>query len=140
MRALISGSCAGASDAPLPIGDCQSSDGLHPPERQQEQRWVSRSTQALVDLGYIAPLEDDTAAAVRSCMTENRYNLARAHMDAGDLDAGAELLSGLIAEDNEQIRYHQHLFQCRLAERRYQNCAQMLDALGDTCSEPARGG
>jgi predicted AlkP superfamily phosphohydrolase/phosphomutase/tetratricopeptide (TPR) repeat protein len=113
-------------------------DGRHPPERQHDSAGSVEALKQLVDLGYIAPLNDDTAAAVRSCMTENRYNLARAHMDAGDLDATAELFAELIAEDSEQIRYHQHLFQCRMAQRRYQDCAQMLDTLDDSCAEMAR--
>ena len=54
-------------------------------------------------------------------------------MDAGELDAAGEILTSLIAEDGEQMRYHQHLFQCLLAQQRYEQCTQMLDALDVSC-------
>ncbi len=92
----------------------------------------------LIDLGYVAPPAGDAATAVHDCLRENRYNLARAHMDAGELDAAGEILTSLIAEDGEQMRYHQHLFQCLLTQQRYEQCTQMLDALDVSCPDMAR--
>ena len=113
-------------------------DGQHPPERHHDGASSLESLRQLVDLGYISPPTGDSARMVTECVAENKYNLARACMDAGDFHQAAEILEALIAGDNEQIRYHQHLFQCRLAQRRYHDCAQLLDALGVTCPEMAQ--
>ncbi len=113
-------------------------DGRHPPERQFDGAASVESLKQLVDLRYVAPPGGDAAAAVRDCMTENRYNLARAHMDAGELDKATEHLESLIAEDAGQIRYHQHLFQCLLAQGRHEDCARMLDTLDASAPDIAR--
>ncbi len=59
----------------------------------------------LIDLGYVTPPAGDAATAVHDCMIENRYNLARAHMDAASSTQAGENLSSLIAEDSEQTQY-----------------------------------
>ena len=113
--------------------DVQGNDGRHPPERHYDGASSVESLRQLVDLGYISPPSGDAAKMAADCVAESRYNLARAHMDAGDLDPAAEILQDLIADDADQMRYHQHLFNCRLAQRRYDDCAQLLDRLDETC-------
>jgi predicted AlkP superfamily phosphohydrolase/phosphomutase/tetratricopeptide (TPR) repeat protein len=110
-------------------------DGRHPPERQYDGASSVESLKQLVALGYVAPQEGDRAKAVSDCVSENRYNLARAEMDSGRFDEAAVLLRALIAEDNEQIRYHRHLFLCLLQRNRRRDCARMLDALDGICGE-----
>ena len=92
----------------------------------------------LVDLGYVAPPGDDAGTAVRECMAERHYNLARSHMDAGDMTSAAVLFQELIAEDAEQIRYYQHLFRCLMAMGRYRQCERMLAKLDGSCPDIAR--
>ncbi len=113
-------------------------DGQHPPERHHDGASSLESLRQLVDLGYISPPTGDSARMVAECAAENKYNLARACTDAGDFHQAAETFQALIADDGEQIRYHQHLFHCRLAQRRYDDCAQLLDALDATCPEMAQ--
>lgn len=115
-------------------------DGRHPPERHYDGASSVEALRQLVDLGYITPPSGDNAKMVADCVAESRYNLARAHMDAGEFDHAAEILHSLITGDGEQIRYHQHLFHCRTAQHRYDECAQLLDALDATCPDMARRG
>jgi FimV-like protein len=115
-------------------------DGRHPPERQYDATSSVESLRQLVDLGYVNPPAGDNAKVVADCVAESRYNLARAYMDAGDFDQAAELLQRIIADDAEQIRYHQHLFHCRLAQRRYEECEQLLDTLDATYGQAVSRG
>ena len=89
-------------------------DGRHPPNLQYDSSAAAESLKQLVDLGYIAPLGEDQAKNVTRAVTENRYNLARAHLDAGELEQAATILKDLIAQDPEEGRFHLHLIQCRL--------------------------
>jgi len=112
--------------------DVPGNDGRHPPECHYDAASSVESLLQLVDLGYINAPSGDNAKAVADCVAESRYNLARAHIDAADFDQAAEILQNLIAADAEQIRYHQHLFHCRLAQRRFEECVQLLDKLETT--------
>jgi len=109
--------------------DVPGNDGQHPPERRHDAAASVESLRQLVDLGYIAPPDGDQAQAVADCVAESRYNLARAHIDAGALNAAAVILESLIETNPEQIRFHQHLFHCRLTQGRYDDCTRLLDTL-----------
>jgi tetratricopeptide (TPR) repeat protein len=89
-------------------------DGCHPPERHYDSSASAESLKQLVALGYISPPGGDARKAVDDCLNENRYNLARACLDAGQIDLAIDILRDLIAGDPEQGRYHQHLFHCAL--------------------------
>ena len=94
--------------------DIPGEDGRHPPERHYDGAASAESLKQLVALGYVAPPNSDARKAVDDCLSENRYNLARAYMDAGRNDLAIDILRDLIAGDPEQGRYHQHLFHCAL--------------------------
>ncbi len=112
--------------------------GRHPPERQYDGAASIAALDQLVALGYVAPPTGDAADVVRSTVAENNYNLARAQMDAGRPDLAAGLLRDLIAEDLEQLRYYQHLFQCLIGESELAACGAMLDDLDAACEDIAR--
>ncbi len=59
----------------------------------------------LVALGYVAPPGDDAAKAVAETVAELKYNLARAHADAGDWEDAARLFEELHAGDPGDHRY-----------------------------------
>ncbi len=118
--------------------DVPGRDGRHPPETRFDATESVEALKQLVDLGYVAPPGEDSGSAVRDCMAERRYNLARSHMDAGELLQAAALLQALVEDDAEQIRYHQHLFRCLHALGRYRACERLLDRLDAACPEIAR--
>ena len=118
--------------------DVPGEHGRHAPETQFDATESVEALKQLVDLGYVAPPGDDAGTAVRECMAERHYNLARSHMDAGDMTSAAALFQELIAEDAEQIRYYQHLFRCLMAMGRYRQCERMLAKLDESCPDIAR--
>ncbi len=114
---------------PVPSWDeIPGEDGRHPPEWRYDSEAFAESLRQLVALGYVTPPPADARKAVDDCLAENRYNLARAHMDAGRPDLGAEVLRELIAADPEQGRYHQHLFQCALQMGEAGEAGRVLEA------------
>ena len=115
--------------------DVPGEDGRHPPERQYDGVASAESLRQLVALGYVAPPAGDARKAVDDCLSENRYNLARAYMDAGRNDLAMEILRELIARDAEQGRYHQHLFHCALQVGDTDEARRVLEAFDRACAE-----
>jgi tetratricopeptide (TPR) repeat protein len=103
-------------------------DGRHAPGEQYDGASAAESLKQLVALGYIAPPGDDERKTVEKCVQENRYNLARAWMDAGSPANAAEILRDLIAQDQEQGRFHHHLFECLLQRGDWKEAKEALDA------------
>jgi predicted AlkP superfamily phosphohydrolase/phosphomutase/tetratricopeptide (TPR) repeat protein len=118
--------------------DVPGADGRHPPDRRFDPAAAVDTLAHLVDLGYVAPQGADAAQAVRECLVENRYNLARAHLDAGETAPAIALLEALLAEDPEQLRTHQHLIRALVAERRFATALRRLDALDGAAPDIAR--
>ena len=113
---------------PIPSwDDVPGEDGRHDPSRQYDSAESAESLKQLVDLGYIAPPGDDVRENVDSCMMENRYNLARSHMDGGRPDLALSLFRDLLAVDPEQGRFHQHLIHCFLQQGDRAAAARALD-------------
>jgi Flp pilus assembly protein TadD len=110
-------------------------DGRHSADEQYDSAAAAESLKQLVDLGYIAPPGKDGSDAVEDCLAEQRYNLARAHADAGRPDLAATLLRELIARDPEQGRYYGTLAACLLQGGDRDGCRQLLDAFDQACAE-----
>jgi tetratricopeptide (TPR) repeat protein len=109
--------------------------GRHPAEEQYDGEAAAESLKQLVDLGYVAPPGKDARDAVKDCLAEQRYNLARAHADAGRPDLAAPLLRELIAGDPEQGRYYFALASCLLQAGDYEGCRQLLDRFDKACAQ-----
>jgi predicted AlkP superfamily phosphohydrolase/phosphomutase/Flp pilus assembly protein TadD len=110
-------------------------DGRHPAHEQYDSAAAAESLKQLVDLGYVAPPGKDGRDTVEDCLVEQRYNLARAHADAGRPDLAAPLLRELIARDREQGRYYSILAACLMQMRDYEGCRQLLDGFDSACAE-----
>ncbi|MFM7074874.1 MAG: alkaline phosphatase family protein [Planctomycetaceae bacterium] len=109
--------------------DVPGSDGRHPPDARHDARAAAAQLEQLVALGYVAPLPDDRAAAVRETVRELDYNLARALADGGAPHEAIPLLERLWDEWPEEHRFAIHLLEylarCgRTADRR-----RVLDTL-----------
>ena len=118
-----------AWSAPPPIERIPSWDdvpgeaGCHPAETAQDPRESAAALEQLVALGYIAPLPDNTAEAVRETVRELDYNLARALIDAGCPHEAVPLLEKLWMEWPKENRFGLQLllaltFCGRVEERR----------------------
>ena len=114
-------------------------DGRHSADEQYDSAAAAESLKQLVDLGYVAPLGPgdgpDGRNAVEDCLTEQRYNLARAHADAGRPDLAAPLLRELISNDPEQGRFYFILAACLMQLQDRAGCRQLLDGFGKACAE-----
>jgi Flp pilus assembly protein TadD len=110
-------------------------DGRHSADEQYDSAAAAESLKQLVDLGYVAPPGKDGRDAVADCLTEQRYNLARAHADGGRPDLAARLLRELIAGDSEQGRYYFTLAACLMQAGDREGCRQLLDGFNKACVE-----
>jgi predicted AlkP superfamily phosphohydrolase/phosphomutase/tetratricopeptide (TPR) repeat protein len=110
-------------------------DGRHSAGRAYDSAASVESLQQLVDLGYISPPDADAAKAVRQCLTENQYNLARAFEDGGQFSSGAPILERLLAEEPEEGRFYRELFHCRLAQGDRAAARAVLDRFDRACAE-----
>ena len=73
--------------------------------RQYDGAAAAEALQQLVQLGYVAPPGEDARQAVSKTIAENRYNLARALLDAGMPFEAAEIIEALIAQDPTRMGY-----------------------------------
>jgi predicted AlkP superfamily phosphohydrolase/phosphomutase/tetratricopeptide (TPR) repeat protein len=110
-------------------------DGRHPEGEQYDGLAAAESLKQLVALGYIAPPGEDARKSVDECITENRYNLARAWMDAGASKRAEEILRELVGGDPEEGRFHQHLVECLLQQGDWKGCTQVLNAFDCAAAE-----
>jgi tetratricopeptide (TPR) repeat protein len=122
---------------PVPSWDeIPGEDGL--PSAGTALRWFGfrRIVEATGCVGLrFAPPNGDARKAVDDCLSESRYNLARAYMDAGRNDLAIEILRDLIAGDQEQGRYHQHLFHCALQLGDTSEARRVLEAFERACAD-----
>ena len=65
-------------------------------------------------IGYLAPAGDDPDQAAAECRRENRWNLARAYLDAGRPHDALELLEMVYAERPERSDFGLQLANCQL--------------------------
>ena len=98
-----------------------------PPGERYDSDASAESLKQLVALGYIAPPGDNVRKTVDECVAENRYNQARAWLDAGSPAQAAEILRELIARDAEQSRFYRHLFECVVRQGDWKGAAEVLD-------------
>jgi predicted AlkP superfamily phosphohydrolase/phosphomutase/tetratricopeptide (TPR) repeat protein len=112
-------------------------DGCHRADEQYDSAAAAESLKQLVDLGYVAPPGDDARKAVADCLEEQRYNLARAHADAGRPDLAVPLLRDLIEGDCEQGRYYLTLAGCLLQMGDSEGCENLLDEFDRAAAEYA---
>ena len=121
---------------PVPSWDeIPGDDGRHPPSRYYDSASAAEAMKQLVALGYIAPPGEDGRRTVAETMIENRYNLSRSYIDEGRPGAAAEVLRALLAEDGEDARFHQHLFQCYLMSNDTAGAARVLDTFDRACAK-----
>jgi len=103
--------------------DVPGEDGRHPPETAHDPLAAAAQLEQLVALGYVAPLPDDRAKAVRETVRELDYNLARALADSGRPHEAVPILERLWEEWPEEHRFGLHLLEYlartgRTADRR----------------------
>ncbi|MCC6355155.1 MAG: alkaline phosphatase family protein [Verrucomicrobiae bacterium] len=92
--------------------DVPGEDGRHPHDLQLDPEAARESLEHLIALGYVERPPDDAQQAVAHTMREQRYNLARAHMDASQHAAAAALLESLWQKEPGELRFGAQLALC----------------------------
>ena len=110
-------------------------DGRHGADEQYDSAAAAESLKQLVALGYVAPPGEGGRNAVEECLAEQRYNLARAHSDAGRPDLAEPLLRESIARDPEQGRYYFTLAACLMQAQDREGCLRLLEDFDTACAE-----
>lgn len=105
-------------------GEC----GMHPADLRMDPAAAQAVLQQFVALGYVQPNENQ-AKAVESAVREQKYNLARVHLDCRDYHAALPLFEELVKESPDQPRFQQHLAQCYLALSRREDAKKLLEQL-----------
>ncbi len=101
--------------------------GTHPPGTQVDPVASAEAMKQLVALGYVAPPGEDAAKGVAETVAELKYNLARAHADAGDWDDAARLFEELHAGDPGNHRFIDRAIAALLVTGHRARARQMLD-------------
>jgi predicted AlkP superfamily phosphohydrolase/phosphomutase/tetratricopeptide (TPR) repeat protein len=109
--------------------------GLHNEAERYDPTDAAESLKQLVALGYVAPPKADARDTVADCLREQRYNLARAQIDASRPDLAAVLLHDLIADDAEQSRFYMMLAGCYLQMRDFAGYRRLLAQFDKAAAE-----
>ncbi len=109
--------------------DVPGADGRHPAGTAQDPRAAAAALEQMVALGYIAPLPDNAAEAVRETTRELDYNLARALTDAGKPHEAAPIFERLWDECPQEHRFGLHLLDALARAGRIPDRRAALDKL-----------
>lgn len=98
--------------------DVPGDDGRHPEDLQLDTQAAHEALEQLIALGYIERPPADAQKAVQATLREQRYNLARAYMDANRHIEAMPLLEELRAQEPAEFRFGAQLALCyRVAGR-----------------------
>ena len=104
-------------------GDC----GMHPTDKQEDPYEQRESMQQLVALGYIEKPSGDRQVNVERTVREAKFNLARVHLHAQQLDEATEILEELLRESPDQSRFALPLAQCYYSLGRLSECRRVIE-------------
>ncbi len=106
-------------------GEC----GMHPADMRMDPAAAQAVLQQFVALGYVQPLSEDQTKAVASAVREQKYNLARAYIDARRHTDAVALFEELVEESPDQVRFQQNLAHCYLSVGRRAEAKAILEKL-----------
>jgi tetratricopeptide (TPR) repeat protein len=108
--------------------------GTHPPEARLDPVAAAEALKQLVALGYVAPAGDDVRANVEETVAELKFNLARAHDDAGRPDLAVPLYEELWRRKIDDQRVVERLVHSLLILDRHDRAREVLDAFDARCA------
>ena len=106
-------------------GEC----GMHPADLRMDPAAAQAVLQQFVALGYIQPPSENQTKAVESAVREQKYNLARAYLDARQYADAVTLFEELVKDSPDQVRFQQHLAHCYLSVGRRNEAKTILEEL-----------
>ncbi|HPA16937.1 MAG TPA: alkaline phosphatase family protein [Verrucomicrobiae bacterium] len=112
-------------------------DGRHPDGLQLDPEAAREALEQLIALGYIERPAANARQAVERTMREQRYNLARAYMDANRHFDATPLLEGLWKSDPAEFRFGAQLALCYRAIGRTADMRRVIEETRDRRREDA---
>ncbi len=109
--------------------DLPGEDGSHPEDTVVDPMESQDAIDQLVELGYIEKPDDDTEKAVKNCVRELEYNLARSYIDANRHFDAVNILERLIGEWPDESRFGIQLYMCYKALGRIPDAGKALKDL-----------
>jgi predicted AlkP superfamily phosphohydrolase/phosphomutase/tetratricopeptide (TPR) repeat protein len=107
--------------------------GTHPPDAWFDPVASAEVMKQLAALGYVAPPGPDAAKNVAECLAALRYNLARAHDDAGRFDKSLPLYESLHAHDPDSYHFVERLVDALIETNDNARARAVLDAFDVRC-------
>jgi tetratricopeptide (TPR) repeat protein len=77
--------------------------GLHREEIREDPAEALAMIQQLVELGYVAPLDDDAAATIKKTLRDNRINLALSQFGSRRAANARPIVEGLLEDYPEEV-------------------------------------
>lgn len=108
--------------------DVPGDDGRHPEGLQLDPEAAREALEQLIALGYVERPPANAQEAVERTIREQKYNLARAYMDASRHADAAALLEPLFAQEPAEFRFGAQLALCYRALARTGDMRRVLDA------------
>jgi predicted AlkP superfamily phosphohydrolase/phosphomutase/tetratricopeptide (TPR) repeat protein len=107
--------------------------GQHAAEVRLDPVAAAEAMKQLIALGYIAPPPDNVQEQIRQCVTELKYNLARAYDDESRYDQSVPLYEAMLAADPDEHRASEHLFHALLRTGRIAEARKLLAVYDAQC-------
>lgn len=107
--------------------------GQHAAEVRLDPVAAMEAMKQLIALGYIAPPPDDVQEQIRQCVTELKYNLARAYDDESRYDLSIPLYEAMLAADPDEHRASERLFHALLRTGRTAEARELLAVYDAQC-------
>ena len=111
--------------------------GEHPAELRQDPFEAADALRQLVDLGYMADVGDDQRKLVDLARRETRFNEAVVLMTTGRPAQAVPILSALVDERPDEVRYRSSLAHASFAAGDHDGCLQAVAAWEATASGSA---
>ena len=106
-------------------------DGRHPEGYEFDPAESKEALEQLIALGYVERPDDNYEIAIKKCVTELDYNLARSYMDAGMHGEAIPLLLNLYNDSPLEFRFGIQLANCLNAMNRTSDLEILLKDLND---------
>jgi tetratricopeptide (TPR) repeat protein len=112
---------------------------MHPPDLQSDPFDQQEALAQLAALGYIEAPTGDAQKMIQVATVEAQFNLATAHMDAGQFAKAAAVLEKLCAQSPGDSRSQVALARCYVSLGRMREARALIDAYSGNAGATSRG-
>ncbi len=103
--------------------------GMHPKEIQEDPIIAQEALKQLIELGYIEEPNEDSQKAAEQAEFENRYNLARSFIGAGNYLKAKEIFEDLHLKEKNEIRIISRLADTYKNLGEYSVCRNFINSI-----------